>query len=97
MRRVTYDDKPPIGAASDVLTVKQAARYLTISESSLRKMIKDRQIPFNKLRRRYVFSRAQIDDWLKRTSIPPEPTREIEAKNTVASIASELWKEAGNN
>ena len=45
-----------------------AAQYLGISSITVRRMLKDKEIPAAKLRGRWLFKRTVIDDWIAKTS-----------------------------
>lgn len=50
---------------SNMLDIKQTAQYLNISVSLLRKLVKNKEIPHNRLGVKLLFSKAEIDIWLK--------------------------------
>lgn len=47
----------------EIFNVKQAAEYLKISESSIRTLLRENNIPFFKVLNRYRFSKADLIDW----------------------------------
>lgn len=51
-------------AEPDVLVLEEAAKYLRISPTLLRRKVRAREVPYTKLGRRYVFSRDVLADWL---------------------------------
>lgn len=63
---------------SDYLQVDDAAVYLTISKSKLYKMTSKREIPFSKVGEKLVFSKSELDEYLK--SHRSSTTMEIEEK-----------------
>jgi excisionase family DNA binding protein len=50
----------------DVLTIKQAAEYLQISQSTLYKEAQKGKIPCQKIGRRWRFSRLALEKWLEK-------------------------------
>ena len=46
-------------------TVEEAARYLGISEGTLIKALRAGTIPARRLGRRWIISKAALDDWLR--------------------------------
>lgn len=46
------------------LSVPEAAKYLTISESKIRKLIADAKIPFDRVDKKIVFSTKKLDLWI---------------------------------
>ena len=71
---MTAPQKPNYPAhADDVFDVPGAARYLHVSESTIRKMVCNDEIPYVKLGvRRYIFSKRRIDDWVYGLSTTPK-------------------------
>jgi len=45
-----------------------AAKYLGISQITVRRMLKDKEIPAAKLRGRWLFKKNVIDEWLAKNS-----------------------------
>lgn len=50
---------------SNMLDIKQTAQYLNISVSLLRKLVRNKEIPHNRLGVKLLFSKDEIDIWLK--------------------------------
>lgn len=46
-------------------TVKQAADYLGVHTDTVYTMVRQKEIPHFRLRRRIMFSREAIDNWIK--------------------------------
>jgi excisionase family DNA binding protein len=60
-----------------VMNVDSVAAYLGLSKSTVRKLIKWKEIPYIKIHRRYIFYRTRIDEWLLAISTQPQaPTGE---------------------
>ena len=50
---------------NDLLTVDQAAEFLTISKHTVYKLTASKEIPFFKRGKRVYFSRKSLSDWIK--------------------------------
>lgn len=50
------------------LKIKDVAELLSISETTVRRLLLDRKIPFYRLNHQYRFSRCEIEDWLMQQS-----------------------------
>ena len=48
----------------DKIDFKSASKYLGLTESHLRKLVFEKQIPVNRIGRKLVFSKKQIDHWI---------------------------------
>jgi excisionase family DNA binding protein len=62
-------DKPE--PRETVLTVADAARFLRISESVVRRLIRERRIPHFKIEGRYLFYRPVLEEWMRSLTIVP--------------------------
>lgn len=51
--------------ASNMLDVKQLSEYLNISISLIRKLVRNKDIPYNRIGVKLLFSKSEIDNWLK--------------------------------
>ncbi|MBO5138905.1 MAG: helix-turn-helix domain-containing protein [Bacilli bacterium] len=51
--------------ASILFNITELADYLHISVSLIRKLVKNKEIPHNRLGVKLLFSKAEIDIWLK--------------------------------
>ena len=49
----------------EVFTLKQLIEYLKCSESTIRKLVRNKAIPFFRLGNKLYFSKAAIDLWVK--------------------------------
>ena len=52
----------------DNMNLPTIARYLGVSPITVKRMLKDREIPATKVRGRWLFQKAVIDEWLTRNS-----------------------------
>lgn len=57
----------------EVFSVKEVALYLGLSESTVRGLIRWNEIPYIKVRRRYLFYKERINQWLLASSTDPTP------------------------
>ncbi len=44
---------------------KEISGYLSISVSMIRKLIREKKIPFHRIGTKYLFDKKEIDEWLK--------------------------------
>jgi len=49
----------------DVLSKKEACKYLKISMATLDRLIKEKKIPFSKINGRVLFLKEDLINWLK--------------------------------
>lgn len=49
----------------EVFSVSEIAEYLHCSESSIRKLIREKNIPFFRIASRIFFKKESIDEWIK--------------------------------
>lgn len=49
---------------SIMLDVKQLSEYLNVSISMIRKLVRKKEIPFNRMGVKLLFSKNEIDKWL---------------------------------
>jgi excisionase family DNA binding protein len=57
-----------------VLSVAEAALFLRISESIVRRLIRERRIPYFRIDGRYLLYRPLLEQWIAEISITPEKT-----------------------
>jgi len=48
-----------------MFNVKQISQYLNVSSSLIRKLVRNKEIPYNKIGAKLLFSKTEIDNWLK--------------------------------
>lgn len=51
--------------SANVFDLKEASQYLKVSESTLRRMIAEKEIPFFRIRGQLFFRQADIDCWIE--------------------------------
>ncbi|MEM4658305.1 MAG: helix-turn-helix domain-containing protein [Candidatus Methanosuratincola sp.] len=57
----------------EILTVKDVASYLKLSELSLYRLLRDRKIPAFKIGQQWRFRRSALDEWIDKRSIEEAP------------------------
>lgn len=56
---------------NQMMTVKELADYVCISESTVRKLVRESKIPFVKVLSKILFNKKKVDNWLaEKESIP---------------------------
>lgn len=60
----------PASSSGDLLTVEQAADYLNITEHFVRRLIRERRIPFLKVGRLVRLRRTDIEAYLAGCMVP---------------------------
>ena len=60
----------PVSSSGAFLTVEQAADYLNITEHFVRRLIRERRIPFLKVGRLVRLRRTDIDEYLASRLVP---------------------------
>ena len=60
----------PVSSSGDLLTVEQAADYLNITEHFVRRLIRERRIPFLKVGRLVRLRGTGIDEYLAGRLVP---------------------------
>jgi len=76
-------------AARLVLTVPGAAGFLCVSESIIRRLIKEHRIPYFQIEGRYLFYVPALERWIEENLVEADgmPTREIANER-----ATEIWE-----
>ena len=57
-----------------ILQVKEAAEYLRVSESLVRRLCSEKQIPLHKIGARVVFFATELEQWVKSDGEMPDGT-----------------------
>lgn len=50
----------------EVFNVKEVAKYLNCSESTIRKLVRETKIPFFKICSKISFYKKSIDEWIEK-------------------------------
>jgi excisionase family DNA binding protein len=67
-----------------VLTVADAALFLRISESVVRRLIRERRIPYFRIDGRYLFYRPVLEDWMRSISVVPDGQSQSQQAEVIA-------------
>jgi len=59
----------------ELMTVKEAARYIGLAEKTLYTKIRQRQIAYMKVGRLVKFDRNALNDWLQQQTVMPMPSK----------------------
>lgn len=76
-------------AERKILDVRKAAHFLGVSESIIRRLIKERRIPFFQIEGRYLFYRPALEGWIEDQIVHPVTTR---TSSLAADAADDIWK-----
>ncbi len=76
---------------TEVLSVKEVAEYLGISESVVRKLIRESKIPFIRIERRILFFVPVIRQWLLSSVFQPDPKEDNGTTREVQAKAKNIW------
>jgi excisionase family DNA binding protein len=60
----------PVPVTNDKLSIAEAAPLLGVSPFTVRAWVRERRVPFYRLGRRIVFSRRELDDFLRLNRVP---------------------------
>ncbi|MDD2494665.1 MAG: helix-turn-helix domain-containing protein [Tissierellia bacterium] len=52
-----------------MLTVKELAVYFCVSESTIRKMVRESRIPFIRIFSKILFNKSVIDNWINSNQV----------------------------
>jgi len=77
--------------ASDraILNVVEASEFLRVSQSIVRRLIKERRIPFFQIEGRYLFYKLKLEEWVNTlTIIPSCPERNLQSHD----LADAIWE-----
>jgi excisionase family DNA binding protein len=66
---------------TEVLNLKQAAEYVSLSKSAIYKKTSERNIPHFKQGKKLYFKRSELDTWLTELKISTHAEIETEASN----------------
>ncbi|MCM8812364.1 MAG: helix-turn-helix domain-containing protein [Candidatus Omnitrophica bacterium] len=53
------------GSIMDILTLKEAADFLKLSERSIYRLLKEGKIPARKIMHKWRFEREQLKEWVR--------------------------------
>lgn len=52
-----------------VFNVKEVTKYLSVSESTVRKLVREKKIPYFRILSKILFDKEQIDNWISNNQI----------------------------
>ena len=81
-------ERVDIAAERTIMNVPDVADFLRVSESMIRKLVKEKRIPFFKLEGRYLFYRGAIEKWASDLTIEVETAS---SKGEASQKAEEIW------
>ena len=58
-----------------ILQIKEAAEYLRISTSLLRRLCSEQQVPLHRIGRRVLFFASELESWLRTGGTMPDGTK----------------------
>jgi len=83
----------------DVLTAKEAAEYLRISESTVKRYASRLAIPGRQLGKQWRFSKAALEEWLRSASgkeiLLSQAGALADDADELARLRSEIYRERG--
>lgn len=50
----------------EIMNIKELSDYLKISSSTIRRLIRKKEIPYFKISSQYFFSKLSINDWISK-------------------------------
>ena len=81
-------DTADISPERTIMDVPDVAAFLRVSESTIRKLVKGKRIPYFKLEGRYLFYRGALEKWASDLTIEAE---EGSTKGEASQKAEEIW------
>jgi len=63
---------PTAPAEGEILTIKEVAEYLKVTDRTIYRLAGAKKIPAFKVGGTWRFSRADIDEWIRRQSADPQ-------------------------
>ncbi len=70
------------------MTVADTAAFLRVSESLVRRLIREKRIPFFQIDGRYLFYRPALEEWVQSKTVRPDGDSTAE---TAARTADGVW------
>lgn len=88
--------KPQVSSDAAWLTIKELSEYIPShpSESTIRRMVRDKVFPCSKAGKRLVFQKSDIDFWLLNSKFRSVGQVEADAHKALASIKKQVapWR-----
>ncbi len=70
------------------MNVTETAKYLRVSESIVRRLVKQVRIPFFKIEGRYLFYKDRLIEWINSMTVNPSG---INAQSQSSKLAEDIW------
>ena len=77
-----------------IMNVAEASEFLRVSESIVRRLIKEKRIPFHKIEGRYLFYKLKLEEWISALTINPSGP---EINMQVEKRADVIWEKKERN
>jgi excisionase family DNA binding protein len=77
-----------------ILNVADAAEFLRVSESIVRRLIRERRIPFFQIDGRYLFYRPAVEEWITQILVKPDGRS---LRDEAKDVAAEIWQRKDGN
>ena len=87
--KYTIDGADTFARDKEVFSVKELSGYLGISESQLRRLVKEKKIPFLKLNGLYKFYLPNVRTWLNEITNYPDVSSIVE---NAQDTSLEIWQ-----
>lgn len=71
-----------------IMNVPEVADFLRISESMVRRLVKEKRIPYFKIQARFLFYRLAIEKWADNLTIEAEKGS---SKDDASQTADKIW------
>jgi excisionase family DNA binding protein len=73
----------------EIMNVPEASEFLRVSESIIRRLIKERRIPFFQIEGRYLFYKPKLEAWINTITINPATSEE---NPQAEKLADAIWE-----
>jgi excisionase family DNA binding protein len=73
----------------DIMNVTEAAKYLRVSESIIRRLVKQTRIPYFKIEGRYLFNKLKLVEWISTLTINPSCP---DSGSQAEKLADKIWE-----
>ncbi len=75
----------------EVMNVPETADYLHVSESIIRRLIRQKRIPYFQIEGRYLFYRVTLDGWIVSNIVEPS---KVTIESTIQKTTAEIWNKS---
>ena len=80
-----------MSAIKEVYSAEEIAEYLGLSESIVRRLVRERKIPFNKIEGRYLFFLPVIREWMMENTVQPDRDCIEGTRKNVNDKTTTIW------